>query len=70
MMDKKNRIVIESINYCFSKCVDEKSLEIAYDMLKSMELSDSDVNTVLFLFAGTCAKHYKHGYKAGHDALK
>lgn len=67
MANEKSHTVIEGINYCFSRCVEERSLEITYDMLKSMNLPEADINTVIFLFAATCAKHYKNGYKAGRN---
>ncbi len=60
-------VVIEGINYCFSQRVDSQSLKIAHDLLKSMKLPESDINTVMFMFAATCAKHYKFGYIAARN---
>ncbi|CVK18424.1 hypothetical protein [Sporomusa sphaeroides] len=68
--NSNTNVIVEGINYCFSRRVDSQSLKIAHDLLKSMNLSESDINTVIFMFAATCAKHYKHGYLEARDTTK
>lgn len=57
-----NSTIMEGIDYCFSQKVDEKSLKIFHDTLKQMNLSESDIHAVMYLFAAACAKHYRNGY--------
>lgn len=64
--NKGTNDIIESINYCFSNRIDLQSLKIIHDVLEDMNLSEPNINTVMFLFAATCAKHYKYGYCAAH----
>lgn len=62
--NQETSVIFEGINYCFSKRVDERSLKIILDILRCMRLPASDINTLMLLFAATCAKHYKDGYTA------
>lgn len=67
--DRSTAVVIEGIQHCFSRSVDSESLKIALEMLKSMKLPDSDINTLMFMFAASCSKHYKYGYVAAQNYI-
>ncbi|WP_371374295.1 hypothetical protein [Sporomusa aerivorans] len=59
--------VTEGITYCFSRSVDCQSLKVARNLLKSMKLTEADINTVIFMFAASCAKHYNYGFTAAKN---
>lgn len=51
-----------------TKYVDEKTLEITYNLLKGMQISEPDINTIIYLFVTACDKYYKSGYIAGQKS--
>lgn len=73
MSNTHNKIInttVEEIGYCFSQNVDNRSLNIAYRLLESMKLPEADINTIIFMLATTCAKHYQYGYNAACQNCK
>jgi hypothetical protein len=67
---EKGSAVMQGIDYCFPQYVDKQSIKTVCDILKNMKVPDSDINTVMFIFAASCAKHYKQGFTAARDNVK
>lgn len=65
-----NTKVAESIDYCFSQRIDKNSLKILHDLLDGMKVAESDINTVVFMVAAACAKHYKSGFMEAQQSSK
>ena len=50
--------------------VDKNLLKVLHGLLDGMRVPESDINTVVFKVAATCAKHYKSGYMEAQQSNK